>query len=186
MALTRKERWKAFWTGWGSVFDLSGQVTLRDMADYGLPVAGLSHYKISNAPEEELADRMTDEQVDNLVKEAVHDKAMLEQCYFDKHTRMNELRHWIDDLQSDMFINCVYCGHRYGPSDEVPASMADVLKEHIEQCPDHPMSELKTLLKDLELWLCEPTDIHAEHRDEMMRRLNKALYPNPEPTAGGG
>ncbi len=50
---------------------------------------------------------------------------------------------WVDDLHSGMYINCVYCGHQYGPSDEVPASMADVLKKHVEQCPKHPMSKLK-------------------------------------------
>lgn len=50
---------------------------------------------------------------------------------------------WTADLQSGMYINCVYCGHRYGPSKSTPASMADVLKEHIENCPKHPMSTLK-------------------------------------------
>ena len=50
---------------------------------------------------------------------------------------------WVNDLQSGMYVNCVYCGHRYGPEDEVPTSMADALKEHIEQCPQHPMSQLK-------------------------------------------
>jgi len=54
-----------------------------------------------------------------------------------------KLKAWVDDLQSGMFINCVYCGHRYGPEDEVPATMADALKEHIEQCQKHPMSALK-------------------------------------------
>ncbi len=54
---------------------------------------------------------------------------------------------WVNDLQSGMYVNCVYCGHRYGPSDKIPASMAEVLKQHIEQCPKHPMSELK---KELE------------------------------------
>lgn len=53
------------------------------------------------------------------------------------------LRQWVKDLQSGMYVNCVYCGHRYGPSDKVPTSMAEVLKEHVEQCPKHPMSELK-------------------------------------------
>ncbi len=58
--------------------------------------------------------------------------------------RENErLLQWVHDLQSGMYINCVYCGHRYGPNDEVPATMADVLKEHIEVCPEHPMSRLK-------------------------------------------
>ena len=54
------------------------------------------------------------------------------------------LRNWVADCQSGMYINCVYCGHRYGPDDEVPSTMADILKEHIEQCPDHPMSALKS------------------------------------------
>lgn len=56
---------------------------------------------------------------------------------------VNRLQSWINDLQAGMFINCVYCGHRYGPDDEVPATMADALKEHIEQCPKHPMSKYK-------------------------------------------
>ncbi len=55
-----------------------------------------------------------------------------------------KLRGWVNDLQSGMYINCVYCGHRYGPKDEVPTTMADILKKHIEQCPKHPMSDLKT------------------------------------------
>jgi DNA-directed RNA polymerase subunit RPC12/RpoP len=60
-----------------------------------------------------------------------------------------ELRSWIDDLQSGMYVNCVYCGHRYGPKDQVPSTMASVLKQHIEQCPKHPMSELKKQNKEL-------------------------------------
>ena len=55
---------------------------------------------------------------------------------------IERLEIWISDLQSEMFINCVYCGHNYGPDDEVPATMAEVLKEHIAQCPKHPMSAL--------------------------------------------
>jgi uncharacterized protein YdcH (DUF465 family) len=54
-----------------------------------------------------------------------------------------QLQQWVNDLQSGMYINCVYCGHRYGPESETPVSMADVLKEHIEKCPKHPMSKLK-------------------------------------------
>ena len=61
-------------------------------------------------------------------------------CMKAENTR---LRNWVNDLQAGMYINCVYCGHRYGPDDEVPATMADVLKEHIEQCPEHAMSALK-------------------------------------------
>lgn len=65
---------------------------------------------------------------------------------------VERLRQWVADLQSGMWINCVYCGHRYGPADITPATvpaaanaptMAEALRAHIEQCPDHPMSALK-------------------------------------------
>ena len=54
-----------------------------------------------------------------------------------------KLRQWVEDLQSGMYINCVYCGHQYGPADEVPATMADALYEHIAQCPEHPLSRCR-------------------------------------------
>ena len=59
---------------------------------------------------------------------------------------VERLNAWVDDLQSGMYINCVYCGHRYGPKDKVPCTMANALKQHIEQCPKHPMSALKKSL----------------------------------------
>ena len=40
-----------------------------------------------------------------------------------------------------MFINCVYCGHRYGPDDAVAATMQQLLYEHIAKCPKHPLQE---------------------------------------------
>lgn len=57
---------------------------------------------------------------------------------------------WVNDLHSGMYINCVYCGHQHGPKNKVPASMADVLKEHIEKCPKHPMSTLRASLAEAE------------------------------------
>lgn len=62
---------------------------------------------------------------------------------------IERLENWVDDLQANMYINCVYCGHRYGPEDEVPATMADILKRHISICPKHPMSRLKDVLRIL-------------------------------------
>ena len=61
--------------------------------------------------------------------------------------QVDDLREWVDDLHSGMYINCVYCGHRYGPNDEVPATMADALKEHVARCPKHPMSRLREALE---------------------------------------
>lgn len=58
-------------------------------------------------------------------------------------TERDEARRWVNDLQSGMWINCVYCGHRYGPNPGTPVAMADVLKAHIEACPSHPLSEAR-------------------------------------------
>ena len=63
---------------------------------------------------------------------------------------------WVNDLQAGTYITCVYCGHNYGPDDEVPTCMADVLKEHIAQCPQHPMSALKAEVERLKKQLCPP------------------------------
>jgi len=48
-----------------------------------------------------------------------------------------------------MYINCVYCGHRYGPQDKVPGSMAFTLKEHVKKCPKHPMAILYAVCEQL-------------------------------------
>ena len=69
-----------------------------------------------------------------------------------------QLQNWVNDLQVGMYINCVYCGHRYGPDTEVPASMADVLKEHIEKCLKHPLFQAKKEIEQLKKeneWLLE-------------------------------
>lgn len=55
----------------------------------------------------------------------------------------DRLRRHIDDLQSGMWVNCVYCGHRYGPGESTPVFMADALKTHVERCPQHPMAALR-------------------------------------------
>ncbi len=71
----------------------------------------------------------------------------------DLRRRLAEAQQWVHDLQSGMYINCVYCGHRYGPKDKVACTMQEALKRHVEQCPKHPMSALKKQLaeKDAQL-----------------------------------
>ena len=66
-----------------------------------------------------------------------------------------QLKQWVRDLSSGMYVNCVYCGHRYGPKEDTPTSMADILKEHIQQCPKHPMSDLRNKLEILEQQIIE-------------------------------
>lgn len=79
------------------------------------------------------------------------------------------LGQWVADLQSGMFINCVYCGHRYGPNDEVPASMAQVLKDHIEVCSEHPMSKLKEELNEKSRRYRIEVDRLREEKDQQFR-----------------
>jgi len=71
----------------------------------------------------------------------------------DTHKEIMTLKQWVADLHSGMYINCVYCGHQYGPADETPSTMADILKEHIRICPKHPMSEMNNALFDAQLVL---------------------------------
>jgi hypothetical protein len=82
---------------------------------------------------------------------------------------------WVNDLQSGMYINCVYCGHNYGPNDEVPASMADVLKEHIERCLEHPMSKLYTQLNTMVEAMRESVKRGVAHRESCLKSSTVAL-----------
>ena len=79
------------------------------------------------------------------------------------------LRTWIRDLHSGMYINCAYCGHRYGPTESTPVSMADILKAHIEVCPEHPMSALKEMNDCLNARVASV----EEERDEARKEIEK-------------
>lgn len=66
------------------------------------------------------------------------------------------LEAWIDDLQSSMYINCVYCGHRYGPNSgpatkDFNITMRKALEAHIAECPKHPLSAAKQEIRKLKL-----------------------------------
>lgn len=81
------------------------------------------------------------------------DRAEAERQILELEAENDRLEQWVNDLQAGMYVNCVYCGHRYGPEAEVPSTMADVLKEHIEQCPEHPLSHAKARIAVLEAGL---------------------------------
>ena len=80
------------------------------------------------------------------------------------------LQRWVDDLQSGMYVNCVYCGHQYGPREDTPHTMADVLRAHIEECPQHPLSLARAKIDALAAEndrLREEVQIHRDKaRDE--------------------
>ena len=93
------------------------------------------------------------------------------------------LEKWISELQSGMYINCVYCGHRYGPDPGTPVVMADVLKEHIEKCPKHPLSEARREIAALEKTATEQDNciLHFQARVAALKAEIEKLKFGREP-----
>jgi hypothetical protein len=81
---------------------------------------------------------------------------------------IEELEQWVNDLQSGMHINCVYCGHRYGPGDNPDLNMRQTLEAHIAKCPRHPLSEALARIEELER---ERDELKVEV--EMFRERNR-------------
>ena len=75
------------------------------------------------------------------------------------------LNKWVRELQSGMFINCVYCGHRYGPGKDTSVVMGNVLKAHVKKCPKHPLA-LAYAARDA-----------AERCQDEWRELDKLSHP---------
>lgn len=130
------------------------------------------------------------------------------------------LNRWIRDLQSKFFVNCVYCGHRYGPAvcercdgsgieeyrsdhttDKVcikcngsgagtPVALADVLREHIMECPKHPVWALKTTLQDIHEMATRITESDKINPfsalEEIAFRSKKALQKTLPPRTSPG
>lgn len=91
----------------------------------------------------------------------------------ERDAEITRLKAWIADLQNGMYVNCVYCGHRYGPGDEVPVAFADALKQHIAVCEKHPMAKLLAALKGEAIkvsehdgeWLCSLCGTRGEENE---------------------
>lgn len=85
------------------------------------------------------------------------DEAANRACHSELGERIDMLTRWKDDLLEGKTVNCVYCGHRYDPG--TPDAQADVLKAHIEQCPDHPLAHLRNeLAAQPSLWAVRTVD----------------------------
>ena len=97
---------------------------------------------------------------------------------------IKRLQTWVNDLHSGMYINCVYCGHRYGPREDTPAVMADVLKAHIEKCPQHPLSHAKTEIKRLQSALLEAAKMSEAARSSPAGHLSEDPSPLLTATVG--
>lgn len=97
------------------------------------------------------------------------------------------LGQWINSLQSEGWTTCVYCGHRYGPSDSTPAWHAEKLKEHIQVCERHPMRSLKIENEKLRRQLTAEKidDVIAAAVSVERRQLLAYLEARPEVDSSG-
>lgn len=81
------------------------------------------------------------------------------------------LNKWVDDLQAGMSINCVYCGHNYGPDDgDHLNTMREALHAHVAKCPKHPLSRCRKLAREL-----AAAARKAEEREVWDAELDKAV-----------
>lgn len=101
----------------------------------------------------------------------------------EKDKEIERLQSWVNDLQVNSHIICIYCGHRiWKLNNEVFTSMVDVLKEHIEKCPKHPLFEAKQEIEKLnKLLLVE--QISNQGKLEEIEQLKKIIeeYANHKP-----
>lgn len=90
---------------------------------------------------------------------------------------IDRLNQWVADCQSGMYINCVYCGHRYPPG--TPDVRDKVLYEHIKQCKKHPLAKALARIEEIQkdnvrrLMLCEDTLDYLGHKDHCTSLLFK-------------
>lgn len=62
------------------------------------------------------------------------------------------LQKWVKKYQPHFFAKCSLCGHPYWPVNDVPDNPTELLKDHIENCPEHPMSALKRKNEQIMEW----------------------------------
>lgn len=118
---------------------------------------------------------------------AVDDEGFQEFARYVLGPEISRLHRWLDDLQAGMYVNCVYCGHRYGPGDTTPTTMAEALQRHIATCPAHPMAACVILLdaagQALQSYACgnaspDLANDVAARCDELLKRIRgSALAP---------
>lgn len=94
----------------------------------------------------------------------------------EENEEIQRLTQWVNDLQSKMYVNCVYCGHRYGPNETTPVTMANVLREHVEQCKFHPMSIYRQRVVELETTAAAAITAHDKAWEERLNGFGGDLY----------
>jgi hypothetical protein len=83
---------------------------------------------------------------------------------------------WINELLAGNTVNCIFCGHCYGPSATTAVSQQDVLKAHVMQCPEHPLAVLRRKIVQIyDTWLLVEDD-QAEAAVNSMNEIRTLLH----------
>ena len=51
-----------------------------------------------------------------------------------QRAEIERLKQWVEDLQGEAWVNCVYCGFRFGPVEKFPVSTTEIFTKHLRQC----------------------------------------------------
>ena len=90
---------------------------------------------------------------------------------------IHKLRSWVNDLQSQLFLNCVYCGHRTDPEDYHEQEVWQVLQEHAEQCEHHPMYTLKQKMLGFESFIQQCASFGDMRQPVLIERTHDEVMP---------
>ena len=109
---------------------------------------------------------------------------------------LERYKKWVADLQSGMYLNCVYCGYSFGKEDVLhkaeedgSINMAQILAAHVSHCPRHPMWQLRNdydHYRNMEhVRKLEWRDVYEDEACDTCHGSGKRLYPSTSTWRGG-
>jgi len=96
----------------------------------------------------------------------------------DLQDEIKRLTEWIGDLQSGLYVNCIYCGHRYPPG--TPDVRDQALYNHIKDCLYHPLSKALDQIVELKKTRAALAElmIVADKLHRTAEELPLGMYPD--------
>jgi len=91
----------------------------------------------------------------------------------DLQDEVSTLMQWVGDLQTGLYVNCIYCGHRYPP--ETPDVRDQALYNHIKECQHHPLSKALAQIEELRNGLIE---VYLFLTENQWREIDPDPYPS--------
>jgi len=178
-----RKRWKHYLLMWreGAYDGFNGNDFAREFLSRDMSIDALEdtlheYTKLADIHEENQSQLMGE--LEAFKKVNAEDHELMEAM----SATITRLRCWVDDLHSEMYINCVYCGHRYGPDTKETRAMSEVLHAHVAVCPEHPLSaalaEIEQLKQDMEPFMAQITQAKTYTEADPPETYTIADYPS--------